>query len=75
MVRYSSHVLNSELLVLYLYGKSYGNQVHLVTELFTMAANPMVRPDHSISDHLNTERVKVCYLDKFAIKIPIVLRF
>ena len=26
-------------------------------------------PDHLISNHLNTEQVKVCYSDKFAIQI------
>ena len=42
-------------------------------------------PDHSISNHLNTEQVKVsysvkfntqinCYSDKLAIQIPTVLR-
>ena len=35
-------------------------------------------PDHSISNHLKTEQVKVCYSDKFAIwmfsiQIPTVL--
>ena len=36
-----------------------------------------IGPDHSVSDHLNTKQVKVCYSDKlaiqmFAIHIPTV---
>ena len=41
---------------------------HLVTELFTMVPNIMVQA-HSMSDHLNTNKVKTCYSDKFAIQM------
>ena len=33
---------------------------HLVTKLFTMVAKQMVL-DHSISNHLNTKQLKVCF--------------
>ena len=57
--------------------KSLVTNWHLVTKLFTMVTNSGL--DYSISDHLNTKQVKVCYSDKFAIwmfaiQIPTVVR-
>ena len=57
MVRYSSHVLNSELIVCYSNGKKLDNQ--MAFGYWTL--------DHSIGDHLNTEQLKACYSDKFTI--------
>ena len=37
--------------------------------LFIMVTNWMVQADHSISDHLYTEQVKVRYSDKFAVQM------
>ena len=42
LVRYSSHVLNMELIVCYSNGKNFSTESHLVTVLFTMAANQMI---------------------------------
>ena len=43
MVLYSSYVLDGQLIVCYSNGKKFDNQMHLVTQLFTMVANPIVQ--------------------------------
>ena len=60
MVCYSSHVLKSKLPVPYSKGKLFSN--HMVLGYQTFYHGCLSNgPAHSISDHLNTEQVKVCY--------------
>ena len=60
MVRYSSHVLNRELIVRYLSGKKIGNQMSIGYLSFYHGCQSN-GSDQLISNHLNTEQVKVRY--------------
>ena len=57
MVCYSSHVLNSELIVHYSNGKKFDNRIAFGYQTFYCGCWSN-GPDHSICDHLNTEQVK-----------------
>ena len=71
MVHYSSHVLNSELIVRYSNGKKFVNRMAFGYQNFYNGCQSNGL-DHSFSYCLNTEQVKVRYLDKFTIQIFVI---
>ena len=62
MISYSSHVLNSELIVCYLNGKKFGNWMAFGYQTFYHGrlSNGC---DHSISTHVNAQQVIVRHSD------------